>query len=197
MQTEEGLLISELAQKSGVTVRTIRYYIQEGLLPQPDTRGRYSVYDEDYLARLELIQRLKDAFLPLKEIKRRIENLTDQEIKQLLALSSDDFKQKLSEDNIPEMHEITEGSSDALSYIARILDAHNEDDERTRVQSPSRRLNRPPEPRPYDIRRESRWQRIEIMPGIELHIREHLLKRYKTNIEMAVQEIANIFKNTI
>jgi len=197
MYTDEGLMISELAEKSGVTVRTIRYYIQQGLLPQPDTRGRYSIYDEDYLSRLELIQRLKDAFLPLKEIKRRIENLTNEEIKRLLALSSDDFNLQFAEDSSKELQNVAEESSDALTYIARILDAHNEDDERPRVQSPSRRLNRPPEPRPYETRRESRWQRIEVMPGIELHIREHLLKRYKTNIDRAVQEITKIFKHTI
>jgi len=197
MYTDEGLLISELAQKSGVTVRTIRYYIQQGLLPSPDTRGRYSIYDEDYLARLELIQRLKDAYLPLKEIKRRIGKLTDEEIKGLLALNTDDFNLQFAEDSNKEGASVGEDSSDALTYIARILDAHNEDDGRPRIQSPSRNLNKPPEPRPYEIRRESRWQRIEIMPGIELHIREHLLKRYKANIDRAVQEITKLFKHSI
>ena len=49
--------------------------------------------------------------------------------------------------------------------------------------NPSQNKHKPPDPKPYEVPRESRWQRIEIMPGIELHIREHLLKRYKENIE--------------
>jgi len=36
MMTDKTLLrISELASKSAVTPRTIRFYVQEGLLPQP------------------------------------------------------------------------------------------------------------------------------------------------------------------
>ncbi|HZW02420.1 MAG TPA: MerR family transcriptional regulator, partial [Anaerolineaceae bacterium] len=56
-------LIHELADLAGVSIRTIRYYINEGLLPAPDARGRYSTYREEYLDRLRLIRKLKDAFL--------------------------------------------------------------------------------------------------------------------------------------
>lgn len=66
MNSEE-FLIGELAEKAGVSVRTIRYYVSEGLLPSPEIRGRYTVYDEDYLNRIRLIKRLKDAFLPIKK----------------------------------------------------------------------------------------------------------------------------------
>jgi DNA-binding transcriptional MerR regulator len=54
--------IRELAERAGVSVRTVRYYIQEGLLPAPDTQGRFASYTEEHLDRLELIRRLKEAF---------------------------------------------------------------------------------------------------------------------------------------
>ena len=63
---DDPLLISDLAERAGVSVRTIRFYISEGLLPPPQAHGRYSVYDEEYLTRIELIKLLKNAFLPLK-----------------------------------------------------------------------------------------------------------------------------------
>ena len=37
--TAEEYLIGELAKKADVSVRTIRYYISEGLLPSPQSRG--------------------------------------------------------------------------------------------------------------------------------------------------------------
>lgn len=77
--------IGELAERAGVTPRTIRYYTAEGLLPRPDARGQYALYGEEHLLRLELIGRLKDAFLPLSEIKARIEHLSAAEIRALLA----------------------------------------------------------------------------------------------------------------
>ena len=52
--------ISELADKTGVSNRTIRYYVEEGLLPQPEVRGKYAIFTDDYLHRLELIKALKD-----------------------------------------------------------------------------------------------------------------------------------------
>lgn len=76
--------ISELAEKADVSVRTIRYYIEEGLLPQPELKGPQTEYGSDYLVRLKLIQELKRAFLPLAEIRERIEQLSEQEIWQLL-----------------------------------------------------------------------------------------------------------------
>ncbi len=64
--------IGELAERGGVTVRTIRYYIEEGLLPPPSRRGKYGDFDASYLQRLRLIQRLKEERLSLPAIRLRL-----------------------------------------------------------------------------------------------------------------------------
>jgi DNA-binding transcriptional MerR regulator len=64
--------IGELAARSGVTVRTIRYYIEEGLLPEPRLRGKYGDFDESYLQRIRLIQRLKEERLAIPAIRQRL-----------------------------------------------------------------------------------------------------------------------------
>lgn len=54
----EPLTIDQLADRSGVSVRTIRFYASKGLLPPPRLRGRLGLYGPDHVARLELISEL-------------------------------------------------------------------------------------------------------------------------------------------
>jgi DNA-binding transcriptional MerR regulator len=54
----ELLTIDQLADRSGITVRNIRYYAARGLLPPPQLRGRTGLYGPDHLARLELVSEL-------------------------------------------------------------------------------------------------------------------------------------------
>jgi DNA-binding transcriptional MerR regulator len=81
----ERLTLSELTAAADVSVRTVRYYIAEGLLPPPEGSGPGSAYTEGHLDRLRLIQRLKEAYLPLKEIRRRLSGLSDDEVRSMLA----------------------------------------------------------------------------------------------------------------
>jgi len=69
---ESGMGIAELAARAGVTPRTIRYYVAEGLLPAPGGRGQRRAYTQEHLDRLATIGRLKAAYLPLHEIRRRL-----------------------------------------------------------------------------------------------------------------------------
>lgn len=77
--------LAELTERAGVSVRTVRYYIAEGLLPPPVAAGRQSHYTQGHLDRLRLIARLKDAYLPLREIRRRLAGLDDGAVWTLLS----------------------------------------------------------------------------------------------------------------
>jgi DNA-binding transcriptional MerR regulator len=53
--------ISELAERSGVPVATIKYYLREGLLPAGAARGATQAdYDESHIERLRLIRVLRE-----------------------------------------------------------------------------------------------------------------------------------------
>ncbi|MFI9605341.1 MerR family transcriptional regulator [Streptomyces sp. NPDC052043] len=72
--TEDGtglLTIGELARVTGLTVRTIRYWSDEGVLP-PVARstGGYRLFDAACVARLELIRTLRELGLGLAEVRR-------------------------------------------------------------------------------------------------------------------------------
>lgn len=61
--------ISELAQKAGVSVRTLQYYDSIGLLkPVEIKENGYRSYDEESLKKLEEILRYKSMDIPLKDI---------------------------------------------------------------------------------------------------------------------------------
>ncbi|MFF3585241.1 helix-turn-helix domain-containing protein [Streptomyces mirabilis] len=67
-----GLLtIGELARATGLTVRTIRYWSDEGALP-PVARssGGYRLYDAASVARLELIRTLRELGLGLDAVRK-------------------------------------------------------------------------------------------------------------------------------
>src|SRR5829696_3298315 len=87
MAGAERLALGELTAAANVSVRTVRYYIAEGLLPPPEGSGPGSSYTQGHLDRLRLIQRFKEAYLPLKEIRRRLSGLNDGEVRSMLAAS--------------------------------------------------------------------------------------------------------------
>jgi DNA-binding transcriptional MerR regulator len=67
------LRIDELARETGLTVRNIRAYHERGLLAAPEMRARSGFYGAEHLARIALIQSLRDEGLKLEGIKRLLD----------------------------------------------------------------------------------------------------------------------------
>ena len=67
----ERLTIGELSRQSGVPVKTLRYYSDEGLLPTSGrSRANYRLYGEEARMRLDLVRTLREAGLPIESIKK-------------------------------------------------------------------------------------------------------------------------------
>jgi DNA-binding transcriptional MerR regulator len=172
-------LIGELAARAGVSVRTIRYYISEGLLPPPQTRGRYSVYDEDYLQRIRLIRRLKDAYLPIKEIRYMLETRTEEEL--------EDFVQHYESKLGP--------GGDALAYISGVLERRPDAQSRDGLASRSR-ASAAVRSQPVDNARAGSdvmpdgagWRRFVIADGLELHVSEPVLAQFGRAVRQLVRD---------
>ncbi|WP_037494744.1 MerR family transcriptional regulator [Solirubrobacter soli] len=72
------LSIGELASRTGLPVRTIRFYSDEGVVPPADrTDAGYRLYGPDALARLGLVRTLRDLGLDLATIRRVLEREVD------------------------------------------------------------------------------------------------------------------------
>jgi DNA-binding transcriptional MerR regulator len=62
--------IGELAEASGMTTKTLRFYEEAGLLPAPErTSGGYRDYDPEVVPRLDFIRRSRAAGLTLAQIR--------------------------------------------------------------------------------------------------------------------------------
>jgi DNA-binding transcriptional MerR regulator len=71
MPEEHAYKIGEVAERAGVTTRTIRYYEELGLLGESEReKGRHRLYCEGDVARLRELIRLRDLLgVPLDELK--------------------------------------------------------------------------------------------------------------------------------
>ena len=75
METDNLVRISALAEKAGVTPRTIRFYVQKGLIPKPvQTRKNMALYHLDCVSKIQAIKQAQTRrFLPLVVIRQILE----------------------------------------------------------------------------------------------------------------------------
>jgi DNA-binding transcriptional MerR regulator len=83
--SEESYSLSELADAAGIEARTIRSYIERGLLSGPRARGRGATYSKEHLSRLQVIGSLRRARpnMGLGEIRIFLQGLNPDQIHNL------------------------------------------------------------------------------------------------------------------
>jgi DNA-binding transcriptional MerR regulator len=201
MPDDDRYSLTELADLAGVTPRTVRYYLGQGLLPAVGQSGPGSKYGADHLLRLRLIRRLQAEHLPLAEIRRQLDGLSDAEIRALATVD-----------------EPAPPTDSALDYVRTVLGGARRS-EATPIAGPmpaapamARPLMRrtvmasavPPLMRdegpplippaasesqspttPATLER-SQWERIALSPDVELHIRRPLTRIQQKGIDRLV-----------
>lgn len=198
MNTEKRYSVGELAQLADTTVRTIRYYTEEGLLPQPESEGKYAYYNRAHLDRLVLIKRLKDAFLPLREIRRV-----------MLSLSDDEVSLKLTEPiQIPQETAAT-GNTDqpgtrALEYLRQIREARSDLRIHPMTASPDPAQGKPyysqtppaavSPTMKYNLAQGQTWSRYPIADGVELNVREPLTPETESRVRHIVSYARKLYQ---
>ena len=97
MNGETRYTIGELARRTGLSVKTIRYYADRGIVPPTDrSPAGYRRYGPDAVARLELVRTLRDLGVDLGAIRR----VVDREVP---------------------LHEVTAAHAEALAVQIRVL----------------------------------------------------------------------------
>ncbi|MFG2772720.1 MerR family transcriptional regulator [Streptomyces sp. NPDC048350] len=71
MDSDTLFTIGELSRRTGLTVKTIRYYSDQGIVPPTDrSTAGYRLYGLDALARLDLARALRDLGLDLASVRK-------------------------------------------------------------------------------------------------------------------------------
>ena len=139
-KTRKEWKLAELAEAAGVSPRTVRYYVQRGLLPAPPFKGPDTVYGEDHLLRLKAIRALQAKFLPLDAIQVELTRLGSDELK---ALAETDPAHIPPPGPVPAAESSEPVPSSGLAKIGAPV-------------SPSDGV--------------TSWRRWELAPGLELHL---------------------------
>ena len=101
------LKIGQVAKQSDLTVETIRYYEQRGLIPEPNRlNSGYRVYPESILTRLNFINRCKDLGFSLQEISELLSIQINPENSSALVKEQVEHKIELVKDKICELQKL-------------------------------------------------------------------------------------------
>lgn len=187
--------LTELCRTAGVTQRTVRYYIQQGLLEPPDSRGPKARYGEAHLQRLRLIKRLQRRHLPLAEIRRMLDELDEASVEEALGETA------------------SAQPSSALEYIAalRASSAQQEPwqsrevhvqiaasappaDVLRKLSAPQVTSRPPAESRGTEsFGRRSQWERITLAANVELQLRRPLSRAENRAVERLLETARELF----
>lgn len=190
-QLDEGerFTLERLCQEASVTIRTVRYYIAEGLLPPPHGQGPGARYGAEHLQRLQIIAGLKARFLPLREIRRVLDSLDSEGIAELASeftgttgdrpVHVERSRRMGIAEERPAFSEIQQSQAfaapnPAASYIEDLLGSN---------RTPAHRPLPPPASQPAP---EKSWRRVPITDDAELLIEADTLERRREQIESLV-----------
>lgn len=187
--TKDGITINELSKMAQVTVRTIRFYTDEGVLDEPAGRDRFARYTLRHYLQLCAAKNLKDRYLPLRVIRDQMASLTDQELERLAGPVPADIAKRFAEvdsADVVSAHVLAaveathvglraESSSmpmvTPMTMMAETL--FDTDDASLSYSTPDGFLRKSDDTvrRPLNTVGDV-WHRIVISPSMELHVRE-------------------------
>ena len=122
-QDERCYGIEELAELGGVTRRTVRYYVQRGLLPTPLGTGRGPHYTAAHLERLMHIRTLQETGVPLAEIIVQLDGVPQPPVSAPeVPLARSTWMRFVLADGV-ELHVCTGAASFQPSQLARLVEA--------------------------------------------------------------------------
>jgi len=169
--------LKTLCDDTGVSPRTVYFYVQQGLLPPADGAGRGARYSQVHRDRLRLIRQLQDQHLPLAEIRKQIEGLSQDELSRLAERPEDSA-------------EAPPQQQSAADYIRSVLSGQELPDAGS-VARHSLSVRMPPPTTPaaghVSTGERSQWERIALAPEIELHVRRPLSRVMNRKLERLLE----------
>jgi DNA-binding transcriptional MerR regulator len=194
--TENRYSLNDLADSVGIEPRTIRSYIERGLLPGAQERGRAASYSEEHLSRLEVIKSLRRArpTITLSEIRIFLEGLDPERLRALASGSITATAPRIIESVKHDDIEITNPISEDEDEIPRMIDWERSAARLTgagRLVLLLRELSGIRSP--ASTAKMEMWQRIPVTPDVELSVRAE----FDANQLAAFKELADLLRHLL
>jgi DNA-binding transcriptional MerR regulator len=186
MESPGAYTLTELADIASIPVRTLRYYLAQGLLPAPVRQGRHTRYPGTTLRRLRLIKRLRAANQPLADIRDRLETMSDDDVAAALAPRGMAEQMALRAGTaFPSVIVVAPpvAAEAAWPAFARMAAEHPATMERSAPE------------RPAGSR--SQWERIFLEPGVELHVQRPLSRLAARRVDRLVAVARELLENDL
>lgn len=195
---ERGYSLIDLAEATGVEARTIRSYIERGLLPGALTKGRAASYSQEHLCRLEVIKSLRRARpnITLSEIRIFLEGLNPERLHALacgsITASRSAIDEPIQPDNIDARDIVAEDDDDDAKPW--VFDWDRSAAKLTGAERLVRLLRKVSGVKsPVPTSRVEGWQRIAVTPDIEFSVRAD----FDANQLMAFRELADLLRQLL
>ena len=134
--------------------RTIRFYLAEGLIQAPEEKqGTASVFGYLNLLQLLTVKKLQAEHLPIRKIRELVDGKSEEELETLLGVSGASRKKSRESDAKDYLESLLAPAAPRFTAAARPRQQHAPDVDMAGETT------------------EQSWQRVEIEPGLELHIR--------------------------
>ena len=182
--TTDNFELSELCDRAGVTRRTVRYYVQQGLLPAPGM-GPGTKYGQGHLDRLRLIRRYQRDHLPLAEIRKRLEQLGDADVAALLAAPGGRDASANTRSAAASLPERRHGA--VADYVASVL--REPSPQVADVATSAAVIPNESRSAPY-VR--DRWDRFRLNDDVEIHVRRPLSREMNRRVEKLLEAAQDI-----
>lgn len=181
--TQDRGTVSEMPDE-----RTLRYYLAEGLLsPATDKQGTASVFVYLHLLQLLVVKKLQSEHLPIRKIKELVDGRSERDLERLLGLDAKPGTK-----------------NEALAYLEKLLTrtaspASPSSSRNQNLSSPAALATRKPAQNLSSQRQSApsglaTWERVEIEPGLELHVRGNYAPPVETK---GVRRLARLILNVL
>lgn len=170
----ESYSLDGLAEATGIEARTIRSYIERGLLPGAQTRGRAATYSEEHLSRLQVIKSLRRARpnITLSEIRIHLQRFNPEQIQRLAGGSISAAASAIDHGNQSETGDITTDETDDERELQGAVDWEQAAPKLTGAERLVQLLREISGfAKPATTSKMEGWQRITVTPDIELSVR--------------------------
>ena len=194
--SENSYSLNELADATGIAARTIRSYIERGLLPGAQARGRAATYSKEHLSRLRVISSLRRARpnISLSEIRIALQQLNPEQIHGLASGSIIAVTRAIDESMESEDVNSQDVAADDDTELPRAIHWERSAAKLTGLERLVCLLREVSGFRPSaPTSKVEGWQRIAVTPDVEFSVRAE----FDANQLAAFRELADLLRHLL